>query len=235
MSFVMPFAFNAVELYVVTINGKPWTRAKEVCKALEYQRRTKDILRGHVSIENKRHRFELQGGSVTEPLLEWPKNSQPDEYYINEEGMYEVLFGSHQPLAKNFRKHCCNVMFPHICQQLVDKMQEDHQQAIQERDNHIQAIQYENVGLRGEIRNARRTITDLIENRHVARCREYGNILVGVQKNKPIEDDAKKSRHAFYMTRCQKRRKGLLMARLKKEHVKIPTQFIDGVGLKKTY
>ena len=45
-------------------------------------------------IENKRHRFELQGGSATDPHLEWPKNSQPDEYYLNEEGMYEVLFGS---------------------------------------------------------------------------------------------------------------------------------------------
>ena len=70
MSSVIPFAFNAVELYVVTVNAKYWTRAKEVCKALEYQRRTKGILRGHVSIENKRHRFELQGGSVTEPRLE---------------------------------------------------------------------------------------------------------------------------------------------------------------------
>ena len=104
MFSVIPFAFNAVELYVVTVNGKHWAHAKEVYKALEYQRQTKDILRGHVSIENKRHRFELQGGSVTEPPLEWLKNSQPDEYYLNEEGMYEVLFGSQQPLAKKNQK-----------------------------------------------------------------------------------------------------------------------------------
>ena len=167
MSSVMPFAFNAVELYVVTVNGKHWTRAKEVCKTLEYQRRTKDILRRHVSIENKRHRFELQGGSVTEPPLEWPKNSQPDEYYLNEEEMYEVLFGSLQPLAKRFRKHCCNVMFPHIRKQLVDKIQEDHQKAIEGQDTRIQAIEYKNVGLQGEIQKARRTITDYIANRHV--------------------------------------------------------------------
>ena len=64
-------------------------------------------------IENKRHRFELQGGSATDPhlewtkienkqhknVLEWPKNSQPDEYYLNEEGMYEVLFGNQQQKA----------------------------------------------------------------------------------------------------------------------------------------
>ena len=34
MPSVMAFSFNAVELGVVTINEKPWTRAKEVCKAL---------------------------------------------------------------------------------------------------------------------------------------------------------------------------------------------------------
>ena len=37
MSCVMPFSFNAVELCVVTINEKPWTRAGEVCMALRYE------------------------------------------------------------------------------------------------------------------------------------------------------------------------------------------------------
>ena len=35
MSSVMTFSFNAVEWYVVTINEKSWTRAREVCRALE--------------------------------------------------------------------------------------------------------------------------------------------------------------------------------------------------------
>ena len=70
--------------------------------------------------------------------------------------MYELLFSSHQPLAKDFRKHCCNAMFPHIRQQLtnimVDDLTRDHQLPITERDNQIQTIQYEKVGLQGEIR-----------------------------------------------------------------------------------
>ena len=37
----MPFTFNAVELCVVTTNEKPWTRAMEVCRALEYGKATK--------------------------------------------------------------------------------------------------------------------------------------------------------------------------------------------------
>ena len=48
--------------------------------------------------------------------------------------MYQLDFGSQQPKAKNFRKHCCNVMFPHVRPQLTNKMKEGHQQAIEERD-----------------------------------------------------------------------------------------------------
>ena len=80
--------------------------------------------------------------------------------------MYELLFRSQQPKVENFRRHCCNVMFPRIRQQLKNKMKENHRQAIeekdaalallndglQERDNRIQVIQYEKVGLQGEIR-----------------------------------------------------------------------------------
>ena len=141
MSSVMPFAFNAVELYVVAVNGKHWTRAKEVCKALEYQRRkykTKDVLKKHVSIENKQHQHQLKGWITATQPLNWKKQSQPSEYYLNEEGMYEVLFRSQQPLAKKLRKHCCNVMFPHIRKQLINKMVEEHQIAIRERENVIE-------------------------------------------------------------------------------------------------
>ena len=137
----MPFAFNAVELYVAAVNGKHWTHAKEVCKALEYQRRkykTKDVLKKHVSIENKQHQHQLKAWITATQPLNWQKNSQPSEYYLNEEGMYEVLFRSQQPLAKKLRKHCCNVMFPHIRKQLINKMVEEHQIAIRERENVIE-------------------------------------------------------------------------------------------------
>ena len=43
MSSVMPFTFNAVDLCVATITGKPWTRAREVCRAFEYGKVTKSV------------------------------------------------------------------------------------------------------------------------------------------------------------------------------------------------
>ena len=54
----MPFSFNAVELCVVTINEKPWTRAREVCRALEYGKTTKaaDILKHLCGRKNYAHK-----------------------------------------------------------------------------------------------------------------------------------------------------------------------------------
>ena len=96
----MPLTFNAVELCVVNINEKPWTRAREVCRALEYQKgRARNVLKRLVSTENKQRKHELEGRATATPV-DWPKNSQPDEYYINKHGMRELLVRSQQPLAK---------------------------------------------------------------------------------------------------------------------------------------
>ena len=49
MSSVMPFSFNAVELCVVTINENYWTRAREVRRALQYNKKTADIVKAFCS------------------------------------------------------------------------------------------------------------------------------------------------------------------------------------------
>ena len=66
--------------------------------------------------------------------VDWPKDLQKYDIYINEEGMYEIVFSSQQPKAKDFRRYCCNVLFPHVRQQLTNKMKEDLQQANEEKD-----------------------------------------------------------------------------------------------------
>ena len=51
----MPFTFSKVDLHVVTLNDKPWTSANEVCRALEYNKKTTKIahiVTAHVSAEN---------------------------------------------------------------------------------------------------------------------------------------------------------------------------------------
>ena len=105
----------------MNINERPWICAKEVYRALEYKKgRARDVLKKHVSIENKQHKHELEGCTAAVHPLEWSKNSQPDDYYINEEGMYELVFSIQQPKAKDFRKHCCDVLFPHVRQRSLE-------------------------------------------------------------------------------------------------------------------
>ena len=157
MSSVMPLSFNAVELCVLTINEKPWTRAKEVCKALQYNKKTADIIKAFCSKENFAHKYQLSEFTATGNFVDWPKDSRKDDYYISEEGMYEIVFSSQQPKAKDFRRHCCNVLFPHVQRQLTNKMKEDHQQAIEEKDvtisllnDDLQKCEYENVALQAQ-------------------------------------------------------------------------------------
>ena len=66
-------------------------------------------------------------------LVDWPKDSKKDGYYVNEEEIDELVYVSQQPKAKAFRNYCCKTMFQHIPQQLTNKMEEDHQQTITEK------------------------------------------------------------------------------------------------------
>ena len=51
MSSVMSFSFKAVEPCVVAINEKTWMRAREACRALEYNKKTADIVKAFCSKE----------------------------------------------------------------------------------------------------------------------------------------------------------------------------------------
>ena len=103
----MPFAFNAIELCVVIINEKPWTRAREVCRALEYGKTTKaaKVVKHICSRENYAQKCRLGSAHAASTPINWPKDSRQDDYYINEEGMCELLIGSQQPLAKELAEY----------------------------------------------------------------------------------------------------------------------------------
>ena len=99
----MPFSFNAVELCVVTINEKPWTCTREVCRTLEYNKMTADIVRAFCSRENYAQKYQMmEVVSETRPV-NWTTDSQKYNIYINEDGMIELLVGSQQPLAKSLQ------------------------------------------------------------------------------------------------------------------------------------
>ena len=76
MSSAMAFSFNAVELYVVTINEKPWTRAREVCRALKYNKKTADIVKAFCSKENYAQKYQMISVIAAAKPVVWPKDLQ---------------------------------------------------------------------------------------------------------------------------------------------------------------
>ena len=137
----MPFTFNAVELCVMIINDKLWIFAREVCRALKYEKAVRGVVRYHCTSQNIQHKNQLSIVPTAGTTGNWPRYLPRLHLYINEKGMYELLFFSQQPKPKEFRRHCCNVLFHHVRQQLPNKMKEEHQQAITNRENQIQTIQ----------------------------------------------------------------------------------------------
>ena len=79
----------------MTITEKPWTRAKEVCKALRYDAKTSktaNIIKTHRNPENITQEYQMSSADAACTPINWPKDSQNEDIYINEEEMYELLF-----------------------------------------------------------------------------------------------------------------------------------------------
>ena len=115
----------------------------------------------------------------------------------DEEGMYKLLFSSQQPKAKAFRKHCCNVLFPHVRQQLSDKL---HAMEIEDLTSRVQALEFNNEEERQahqqEILRLNEEIDDLIANRYIARRGCFYTVLCFIKKNS-------REVHPYYVIRCQ--------------------------------
>ena len=65
----------------------------------------------------------------------------------------------------------------------VEKIKEEHQQAITGRDNQIQALEFRNEEHQQEILRLNENIDDLIANRHIVRRGCFENMLCFIKKN----------------------------------------------------
>ena len=81
--------------------------------------------------------------------MDWHMHSRKDEYYTNKKEWLRCYFqvkSLRQDTSEDTAAMCCFVMFDSSLQ----KMKEEHQQAIKEKENKIQAIKYENVTLQAK-------------------------------------------------------------------------------------
>ena len=150
---------------------------------LEYNKKTADIVKAFCSREKYAQKYQMSGFTTAGKPVDWLKDSQKYDIYIKEEGMYEIAFSSQQPKAKNFRRHCCNVLFLHFQQRLTNKIKEKHQQAIEEKDHQIQVFEFTNVKHQQKILNLNKEIDDLIQNRHLPRHGYFDNVLCFIKNN----------------------------------------------------
>ena len=84
----MSFIFKAVNLCIVTTNDKSWTRAKEACKALEYDAKTSktaNIIRARCRLENLTQKNKICSVHATYTPTNWFADSQKCDIHINEE------------------------------------------------------------------------------------------------------------------------------------------------------
>lgn len=92
----------------VTIDGEPWFVGKDVAVALGYENASKSI-RDHVDKEDKKVGVQNVTPSVTDSLgrIQYPT-------WINESGVYALIFSSKLPSAKKFKHWVTREVLPAI-------------------------------------------------------------------------------------------------------------------------
>lgn len=101
--------FNSPEFGQVrslVINGEPWLVGKDVTKALGYDNPSKAI-RDHVEEEDKR-----VGVQNVTPYIIDSLGRKQHPTFINESGLYALVFGSKLPSAKKFKRWVTSEVLP---------------------------------------------------------------------------------------------------------------------------
>ena len=109
------FHFNENQINVVKCNNDIWVKGKDIANALGYENPGKAI-RIHVDSDDKMPIDELltvsKGGSESDPPSEI--NYQRSTIYVNESGLYTLIFTSKLKSAKFFMKWVTSKVLPSI-------------------------------------------------------------------------------------------------------------------------
>ncbi len=94
------------EIRTTMIDGVPWFVGKDVTAALGY-RNTKDALKSHVDVEDK-----IMGARNATPSITDSMGRTQKPTWINESGLYALIFGSKLPSAKRFKRWVTSEVLP---------------------------------------------------------------------------------------------------------------------------
>ena len=119
------FTYNGQDIMMIIDNkGNPWFSGNEIANILKYGNLTNAIT-NNVQKQDKKYFSELKHF-----LTKIPKNSQPNAIFINETGLYYLIFGSKKDLAIQFKDWVLRTVLPsirqygeyHIGQKYADKL-----------------------------------------------------------------------------------------------------------------
>jgi len=96
------------EIRTVTIDGEPWFVGKDIATALGYVN-TKDALSKHVHEDDK-----LMGSQNATPSIKDSRGRTQYPTWINESGIYCLIFGSKLESAKRFKHWVTSEVLPSI-------------------------------------------------------------------------------------------------------------------------
>ena len=104
------FHYEENEISVIKCTDEIWLRGKDIAKALGYEKTRNAILK-HVDDDDKSILEDLRRG----PQIGAPfKNEQGGSIFINESGVYSLIFGSRLESAKNFKRWVTKDVLPSI-------------------------------------------------------------------------------------------------------------------------
>jgi prophage antirepressor-like protein len=97
------FTFNPCnqEIRVEMMNNEPWFVAKDICDALEFKSSPESVLRGLDDDEKLMRKLSASG-------------QNREMWFINESGLYNLIFRSNKPEARQFRKWVTSEVLPAI-------------------------------------------------------------------------------------------------------------------------
>ena len=104
------FHYEENEITVIKCRDEIWFSSKDIAKALGYEKTRNAILK-HVDDDDKSILEDLRRGpQIRDPF----KNEQGGSIFINESGLYSLIFGSRLESAKVFKRWVTKNVLPSI-------------------------------------------------------------------------------------------------------------------------
>lgn len=102
MNDLMEYRFGEMNIRTTMIGGEPWFSGKDAAEALGYAN-TRDALATHVDDEDK-NTVAIHDGI----------RGNPNQVFVNEAGLYSLIFGSEMESAKKFKHWITHEVLPSI-------------------------------------------------------------------------------------------------------------------------